>query len=38
MRVKEPALAGEGPLPPGIDVTKPNIARVYDAFLGGCFR
>jgi hypothetical protein len=28
-------LAAEGPVPPGIDVTKPNIARVYDAFLGG---
>lgn len=26
--------AGE-PVPPGIDVTKPNIARVYDAFLDG---
>jgi hypothetical protein len=22
-------------VPPGIDVTRPNIARVYDAFLGG---
>jgi hypothetical protein len=22
-------------VPPGLDVTKPNIARVYDAFLGG---
>jgi SAM-dependent methyltransferase len=26
--------AGE-PVPPGIDVSKPNIARVYDAFLDG---
>jgi S-adenosyl methyltransferase len=25
---------GEWPLP-GLDVTKPNVARVYDAFLGG---
>jgi hypothetical protein len=25
----------EQPVPPGIDVTKPSIARVYDAFLGG---
>ena len=22
-------------VPPGLDVTKPSIARVYDAFLGG---
>jgi hypothetical protein len=28
-------MAGGEPVPPGIDVTKPNIARVYDAFLGG---
>jgi len=28
-------LAGGEPVPPGIDVTKPNIARVYDAFLDG---
>jgi SAM-dependent methyltransferase len=26
--------AGER-VPPGLDVTKPNVARVYDAFLGG---
>src|ERR1051325_11357536 len=35
MRVKEPAMAGGEPVPPGIDITRPNIARVYDAFLGG---
>src|SRR6516165_9758703 len=35
MRVKEPAMAGGERIPPGIDVTKPNIARVYDAFLDG---
>ena len=23
------------PVPPGIDVTRPSIARVYDAFLDG---
>jgi S-adenosyl methyltransferase len=28
-------MAGGVPVPPGIDVTKPNIARVYDAFLDG---
>jgi hypothetical protein len=28
-------VAGGEPTPPGIDVTKPNIARVYDAFLDG---
>jgi len=28
-------MAGEQPVPPGIDITKPNIARVYDAFLDG---
>jgi hypothetical protein len=28
-------VAGGDPVPPGIDVTKPNIARVYDAFLNG---
>ena len=28
-------MAGGEPNPPGIDITKPNIARVYDAFLGG---
>ena len=28
-------MAGGEPVPPGIDVTKPNIARVYDAFLDG---
>ena len=28
-------MAGGEPIPPGLDVTKPNIARVYDAFLGG---
>jgi hypothetical protein len=28
-------VADEQPVPPGLDVTKPNIARVYDAFLGG---
>src|ERR1700747_1983940 len=29
------AVADAGQVPPGIDVTKPNIARVYDAFLDG---
>ena len=29
------AVADAGRVPPGLDVTKPNIARVYDAFLGG---
>src|SRR5260370_10845213 len=33
--VREPAVAGGEPVPPGIDVTKPNIARVYDSFLDG---
>jgi hypothetical protein len=28
-------VAGEQRTPPGIDVTKPSIARVYDAFLDG---
>jgi hypothetical protein len=28
-------VAGGEPVPPGLDVTKPNIARVYDAFLDG---
>jgi hypothetical protein len=28
-------MRGGEPVPPGIDVTKPNIARVYDAFLDG---
>ena len=28
-------MAGGEPVPPGLDVTKPNIARVYDAFLDG---
>jgi hypothetical protein len=28
-------VADEQRVPPGLDVTKPNIARVYDAFLGG---
>jgi hypothetical protein len=28
-------MAGGQPVPPGIDITKPNIARVYDAFLDG---
>jgi hypothetical protein len=28
-------MAGGEPVPPGIDVTRPNIARVYDAFLDG---
>jgi S-adenosyl methyltransferase len=28
-------VAGGKPVPAGIDVTKPNIARVYDAFLDG---
>jgi hypothetical protein len=23
--------------PPGIDVTKASIARIYDHWLGGCF-
>jgi S-adenosyl methyltransferase len=27
-------VADEQPMPRGLDVTKPNIARVYDAFLG----
>jgi S-adenosyl methyltransferase len=31
-RGNEPA---ERPAPAGIDVSKPNIARVYDALLGG---
>src|ERR1700724_2159941 len=25
----------DGPAPPGIDVTKPHPARIYDYFLGG---
>src|SRR5260370_23875211 len=33
--VREPAVAGGEPVPPGIDITKPNIARVYDSFLDG---
>jgi hypothetical protein len=28
-------VAGGESVPPGIDVTKPNVARVYDAFLDG---
>src|ERR1700722_20342794 len=28
-------MAGGQPVPPGIDVTRPSIARVYDAFLDG---
>lgn len=28
-------MAGGKAVPPGIDITKPNIARVYDAFLDG---
>jgi hypothetical protein len=28
-------VADSGRVPPGLDVTKPSIARVYDAFLGG---
>ena len=28
-------MAGGERVPPGIDITKPNIARVYDAFLDG---
>jgi hypothetical protein len=28
-------VAEEKSVPPGIDITKPNIARVYDAFLDG---
>ena len=28
-------MTNAGRVPPGLDVTKPNIARVYDAFLGG---
>jgi hypothetical protein len=28
-------MTGGEPAPPGIDITKPNIARVYDAFLDG---
>ena len=28
-------MAGGEPVPPGIDITKPNIARVYDSFLDG---
>jgi hypothetical protein len=28
-------MTGEESVPPGIDVTRPNIARVYDAFLDG---
>jgi len=32
---KEPAVAAGESVPPGIDVSKPNIARVYDAFLDG---
>jgi hypothetical protein len=28
-------MAGRRPVPPGIDVTRPSIARVYDAFLDG---
>ena len=28
-------MAGGGPVPPGIDITRPNVARVYDAFLDG---
>src|SRR5260370_9099916 len=33
--VREPAVAGGEPVPPGIDITKPNIARVYASFLHG---
>ena len=28
-------MAGGGPVPPGIDITRPNVARVYNAFLDG---
>jgi S-adenosyl methyltransferase len=28
-------MAGGQPVPPGIDITRPSIARVYDAFLDG---
>lgn len=28
-------MAGRQPVPPGIDITRPSIARVYDAFLDG---
>lgn len=28
-------MADEERAPPGLDVTEPNVARVYDAFLGG---
>jgi hypothetical protein len=24
--------------PPNIDMSKPSVARIYDAVLGGCFR
>lgn len=27
--------AGEAPVPSGVDPTKPNVARIYDYFLGG---
>jgi hypothetical protein len=29
------AMVGEGGVPAGLDFTKPNVARVYDAFLDG---
>jgi hypothetical protein len=29
------AMVDEGPSPLSVDFTRPNVARVYDAFLGG---
>jgi len=31
----EPGVAKAERVSPGLETTKPNIARVYDAFLGG---
>ncbi len=35
MASERPARDDRGHAPPGVDVRTPNIARVYDAFLGG---
>jgi hypothetical protein len=33
---EELRFADENP-PPGVDMTRPTVARVYDYWLGGCF-
>jgi hypothetical protein len=32
-----PDVRADGAVSPGLDTSTPNVARVYDCLLGGCF-